>query len=251
MRSSAATSSWSTPKHQVPLHGAGTRVDQLGPHAAPAPIHRLVDLSSISFLLDYRPATLPAHPTTGLPVATPCGTGALLPKPGTSCRRCTILSRRLSRFCPDVPRPSIDRSTELHRNHEILEDATAQRCFHGLGEIGHRVRLGQERLDVQHARSDRVDRLGIAVRPEVAAVNVELFGIADHCPIHGGWLVEDAELDEGAQLADHLQALDHSRGVATGLDEDIAAITLGEILHPLNSILLGHVDGDVRAEVLC
>ncbi len=71
----------------------------------------------------------------------------------------------------------------------------------------------------------------------------ELFGVADHRPIHGSRFVEDAKFDERAELANHLQSLKHSCWATTSLDEDIAAIALGQIFHSLNSIILGDIGG--------
>src|SRR3712207_6366960 len=104
-------------------------------------------------------------------------------------------------------------------------------------ERGQRVCLGDERFNVEPAVSDCRNRLRIAVRSEVAPVNVQLFCIADDGPVDGYRLIEDTELDEGAEFPDHLQTKRYSGRVASGLDEDITAVAVGEILHPLHGIL--------------
>src|SRR5215213_5599638 len=89
---------------------------------------------------------------------------------------------------------------------DILEHAAGERGLHRLVERGQWVRLRYERFDIESTVGDRGNRLRVAIRPQVAAVDVQLFGIPDDRPVDRHRFVEDAELDEGAKLADHLQA---------------------------------------------
>src|SRR5215208_5386222 len=112
-------------------------------------------------------------------------------------------------------------------------------------ERGQRVRLGNERLDVEPTVGDRGDRLRVAVWPEVAAVDVQLFGIADDRPVDRRRFIENAEFDEGAELTDHLQSQRYRGWVAGRFDEDVAAVAIGDVLHSLHGILFGDVDAQV------
>src|SRR5215208_2014236 len=116
-------------------------------------------------------------------------------------------------------------------------------------ERGQWVCLSYERFDVEPAVGDRGNRLRVAIRPEVAAVDVQLFGIADDRPVDRHRRIEDAEFDEGAELADHLQSQRHRGRIASRLDEDVAAIAVSEILHSLHGVLPGDVDAHVGAHL--
>ena len=83
----------------------------------------------------------------------------------------------------------------------------------------------------------------------MAAVDVQFLGVSDDGPVGGCWLVEDAELDEGAKLTDHLQSLIHASGVAACLDIDVAAIAVRQVPNAGYGIRVRHVDRLGRAEL--
>ncbi len=80
------------------------------------------------------------------------------------------------------------------------------------------------------------------------AVEVELLAVADDAPVRRDLVAEHRELDEAAELADHVQALDHARRVPGRLDVDVAAVALGQRLDLAHDVLLERVHHEVRAE---
>ena len=102
----------------------------------------------------------------------------------------------------------------------------------------------------QAAVADRGDGERIAIWPQMRAIQIELLAVADDRPVGGDLMAEHRELDEAAELADHVQTLRHARFVAGRLDIDVAAIAVGEFLHLADHVLLERVHDDVGAELL-
>src|SRR6266542_2599955 len=131
---------------------------------------------------------------------------------------------------------------------ERLEVLAASRRLHGRVEFRQRELGADQARYVDGAVGDRRDRLRIAVGTEVAAMDVQLFLIADEVPVDCRWLVEDAERNERAKAPDHVETLLRRLRASAHLDVDVASVAVGERLHPRRSILLQRVDRDVGAE---
>src|SRR5215212_7195288 len=160
--------------------------------------------------------------------------------------------RKVTRRLGDVSLMPFLRSRTIRRSdrdEDVLQHAAGNRRLHRFMERSQRVRLGNERLDVEPAVGDRRDRLRVAVRPEVAAVDVQLFSVADDRPVDRRRFIENAELDERAELTDHLQPQRHRGWVARRLDEDVAAVAIRDVLHSLHGVLFGDVDAHVSTHL--
>ena len=81
-------------------------------------------------------------------------------------------------------------------------------------------------------------------------MDVELLGIADDRPVDRDRLAHNAELDEGAELADHMEALLDCRRVAGRLDIDVATVAVGQLAYLVDDVHLARVQAYVGAAAL-
>jgi hypothetical protein len=79
----------------------------------------------------------------------------------------------------------------------------------------------------------------------VGPAHVELLVVADDRPVDGDVVLEDAVLDERAQLAQEVEPLGDGGGVSGALEVDVGTVTVGEPLDDLDRVLLGDVHDQV------
>src|SRR5690606_38167141 len=120
----------------------------------------------------------------------------------------------------------------------------------GLLEVAEAVLVGADLVHGQDAGLDDLDGGGPAVRAEVGAEDVELLVVGDDRPVHAHVVLEDGVLDEGAELAQEVQALGDSAGVAGALDVHVRAVAAGQAADLLVDVHLRGVQGEVRTALL-
>src|SRR5699024_2086962 len=95
-------------------------------------------------------------------------------------------------------------------------------------DVGEAVPVGADLVHGPHPGLDDLDGGGPAVRAEVGAEDVELLVVGDDRPVDRHVVLEHRVLDEGAELAQEVQALRDGAGVAGALDVDVGAVAAGQ-----------------------
>ena len=91
---------------------------------------------------------------------------------------------------------------------------------------------------------------GISVGRQMGTQNIQLLAVADDGPVQSGGCAEDGELDETAQLADHIHALYNGRRMTGSFDVNIAAVAIGQCADLISDLALTGVKHQISTEFL-
>ena len=110
--------------------------------------------------------------------------------------------------------------------------------------------MGDDAARGDQAAVEQVDGERVAIGTEMRAVDVELLAVADDAPVRRHVVTEHAELDEAAELADHVEALHDACRIAGRLDVDVATIAVGHGLDRRDDVFLEQIHDHVSTEFL-
>src|ERR1700683_2570684 len=97
--------------------------------------------------------------------------------------------------------------------------------------------------------TDCINDKRVAVRAKMDTQNIQLLAIGNDTPIERHIVRKEAELDESAELPNHLQALNDSVWMTGRLDVNVASVAACHLLDYFHDVFFQRIHDDVGTEL--